>query len=90
MLHHCRNSAKVIYLAMRHLYPNETWRVIASYGHATVTSGTPKQLSDYLYNDGPADFMIAEPLFNELRDLMSNPKTWQVMDNKQDILSFNP
>lgn len=88
LMHHCWNNAKMIYLAMCHIYPDKTWHVIVSSGHAIVTDGTIEQLRDYLYTDGPADFMIAEPLFDELKGLMPDPKTWRSLESKDDIMNL--
>lgn len=88
LMHHCWNNAKMIYLAMCHIYPGKKWRVIVSSSHATVTDGTIEQLQDYLYSGGPGDFSIAEPLFTELKGLMPSPQTWRSLESKDDIMNM--
>ena len=93
MIHHCFDNAKTLYLMLNNLFPEVKWNlIVAPDRHALITSGTPKQLKEYLYHNDSinfAEFLIAEPIVPERHDLvalMGNPDKWIYYQNTPEIL----
>jgi hypothetical protein len=75
------DKSKIIYLTVKHFFPNEDWKIIWGGGHFVVTTGTIQQLHDWLVTgDNPDNILIADPVaptHQILADLMLNHNDWE-------------
>lgn len=84
LLHGCYFNASTIWIAMNYLYPKLKWRALESKGHVLITTGTTKQVYDYLFENGSSDFYIAEPIVkgkDQIKDLMKSDLDWKEYDD---------
>ncbi len=94
LLHHCWSNAKMIYLILSTISPENKWNVIVSKSHALVTNGNIEDLKNYLNENTitSLNFYIADPIISILgnfkenvKNLMPDIKSWKILSNKDEI-----